>query len=549
MSRKVYFASLLPVVLVLAGCGGKSNSPIPIAKTLSSLSMSVTSVSLSVGAAQQLTVMGHFSDGSQTDLTTAAQWATSNPAVTTVRGGLLTGIASGSATVTASLGNLNSAVAVVVTSLPPPPRTLASLTLNPASELLSAGASQQLALIGNYSDGSQADVTSSASWGTSNPAVATVNGGLLTGMASGNVTVTATLATLSATATVTVDPAHEVLFASDSTNNVIGAWQINVNTGALTPVSGSPFPVAGGQAQGMVVHPSGKFLYLVNQVTPSDPGGITAFSIAADGTLRPVGSETPDTQQGGGGLRAVIDPAGAHVYVASFVSIGAASFTIDPVTGALSQLDPQPFDFQDRHWTKDLAIVNGAIFLTSAGGIDGNTINSDGSAASSTTISRSSTTVPLERLAVSGRTLLYATTSPTPLPGDPNPPDSGHIYGWAVNGDGTLTQITSNPVALSGVQAIVASSSLLFASSPAGITVYAVDSNSGELTEITGSPFPGGNQLGDLNVDPSTKFLYAVNGRQIVAFAIGRGGSLSRVPGSPFSTGNLQPFALASTPF
>jgi hypothetical protein len=376
-----------------------------------------------------------------------------------------------------------------------------------------------------------------------------VSNGFVTGIASGTVTLTATFHPLSVTATVTVDPANEVLFVSDATNNAIGAWHINTDTGALTLVSGSPFPVAGGQAQGMAVHPSGKFLYLVNQITPSDPGGITAFAINADGALTPVGSETPDSQQSGTGLRVVVDPVGAHVYVAGSLSIGAASFTIDPVTGALSPLHPRSFDFQDRHLTEDLAIVNGTIYLTAAGGIDGDAITNDGSASSNTIASMAPSGVPLVRLAVSEGKFLYATASLAPVPGQTGPPESGHIYGWVINGDGSLTQIASTPVALSGAQAIVAFNSLLFASSSAGVTVYAVDAKSGVPKEITRTSFPAGSTAGDLNVDPLGKFLYAVNGNEIMAFAIGNGGTLSKVPGSPFSAGSLQPFALASTPF
>jgi 6-phosphogluconolactonase (cycloisomerase 2 family) len=298
----------------------------------------------------------------------------------------------------------------------------------------------------------------------------------------------------------------------------------------------------------MAVHPSGSFLYTANAPTTSDAGGITAYSISSAGTLAAIGPEVADAQQGGAALHITVDSAGAHAYVAGNIAIGAASYTIDPNSGSLAPLNPQPFDFQNHHGTEDLAIVNGTVYLTSAVGIDSQTINSDGSL-SNTTIGVARTTVLMDRLVVSGGKFLYATTVIVPPPGNPfASPEPGHIYGWTVNGDGSLSPIASTPVALTGVAGIAASANLLFASSPAGVSVYAVDSNTGVLSQIPGSPFSGGAQPGDLAVDHSGKFLYTLNVNQIPGFAIGSGGALNPVPGSPFSTGGLQPSVLVSTP-
>ena len=46
----------------------------------------------------------------------------------------------------------------------------------------------------------------------------------------------------------------------------VSAYTINTTTGALTPVSGSPF-AAGYGLNWLVIHPSGKCLYAVNQVS------------------------------------------------------------------------------------------------------------------------------------------------------------------------------------------------------------------------------------------------------------------------------------------
>ena len=70
--------------------------------------------------------------------------------------------------------------------------TLNAVTLIPASATLSVGASQQFTATGSYSDGSTQNLTSQATWSSSNAAVATVAaGGLATAFASGSTTISA----------------------------------------------------------------------------------------------------------------------------------------------------------------------------------------------------------------------------------------------------------------------------------------------------------------------------------------------------------------------
>jgi len=88
--------------------------------------------------------------------------------------------------------------------------TLASITVygKNAATSVAAGASLQLVAQGNYSDGSIKDITSSATWSTSNAAVATTNAsGLLTSLKSGSVIVSAAQGSISGTMVVTVNGA------------------------------------------------------------------------------------------------------------------------------------------------------------------------------------------------------------------------------------------------------------------------------------------------------------------------------------------------------
>ena len=81
--------------------------------TLTSISVSPGSGLLSVGNTLQLTATGHYSDGSTQNLTSSATWTTSNSKAATVAGGLVTAVADGAASITASSASVSSPVAPV----------------------------------------------------------------------------------------------------------------------------------------------------------------------------------------------------------------------------------------------------------------------------------------------------------------------------------------------------------------------------------------------------------------------------------------------------
>ncbi len=94
---------------------------------------------------------------------------------------------------------------------PPPPPSLTTIAVAPAPIAIDRGQRVQLRAIGTYPDGSTVDVTATASWTSSNPAVATVAAGRVDGQAtSGAATITATVGTTAGTvaATVTATACH-----------------------------------------------------------------------------------------------------------------------------------------------------------------------------------------------------------------------------------------------------------------------------------------------------------------------------------------------------
>jgi hypothetical protein len=87
------------------------------------------------------------------------------------------------------------------------PATLQSVTVTPANSSLAVGSTRQLTATARYSDGSTANMTSSATWSTSDGGIASVApGGLLTAFNAGTVTVGATVSGVTGSTSATVTP-------------------------------------------------------------------------------------------------------------------------------------------------------------------------------------------------------------------------------------------------------------------------------------------------------------------------------------------------------
>ena len=85
------------------------------------------------------------------------------------------------------------------------PPTIASLNVSPANPSAVAGQGQQFTATGNYSNGSQQDLTKTASWSSSNTSISTIDAsGMATTIQAGSTTIGATFGTVSGSTTLTV---------------------------------------------------------------------------------------------------------------------------------------------------------------------------------------------------------------------------------------------------------------------------------------------------------------------------------------------------------
>src|SRR5260370_18378699 len=142
------------------------------------------------------------------------------------------------------------------------------------------------------------------------------------------------------TAPVTYTPT--VAYVANYNANDITGYSVGARSGALSGISGSPFP-AGSGASSVAIDPSGKFSYVAN----ANSGNISAFTISAsNGALTAVpGSPFP----GGTAPSAVaVDPTGRFVYIANAGSRDVSGYTIDRISGALSPISGSPFQVAEN---------------------------------------------------------------------------------------------------------------------------------------------------------------------------------------------------------
>jgi hypothetical protein len=193
--------ALAALLLVATGCSSSSSST--PAANLTGLSITPATVSLQVGGAQQLTATGTYSDGSTQNVTASASWVSSVGTTATVtNSGLVSAVATGTTRITATYGGKTATRDVTVS---PATVTLTSIAIGPNPAAVDVGFTLQLAVTGTFSDSSTLDLTGEASFISSTTSVATVSaGGLVTGVAAGTSTVTATARGKTATRDVTV---------------------------------------------------------------------------------------------------------------------------------------------------------------------------------------------------------------------------------------------------------------------------------------------------------------------------------------------------------
>ena len=174
--------------------------------TLASIAVTPTNPSLGIGVTQTFTATGTFSDGSVSDVSSEASWASSTPAIASIDPGThtVTTLTVGETTISAAVGKVSGSTTLTVSAA-----SLVSIAVTPETSTVAVGGTVALSATGTYSDNSTVDLTQSVTWSSNVSTTALVSNGLgsqgtVTGLASGSATISATLGAVSGSAGVTV---------------------------------------------------------------------------------------------------------------------------------------------------------------------------------------------------------------------------------------------------------------------------------------------------------------------------------------------------------
>ena len=187
---------------ITASAGSASGSAVvTVMQSVASVEVSPSVYELTaLGQTVQLTAEA-FDENGHAVAGAEFSWESSDAAVATVdAGGLVTAVAEGVATITASAGEASGSAVVPVM------QPVASVEVSPSAQTIELGSTLQLTAEA-FDENGEAVAGAEFSWESSDAAVAAVDaGGLVTGVAVGAATITATAGSAQGTAEITVGP-------------------------------------------------------------------------------------------------------------------------------------------------------------------------------------------------------------------------------------------------------------------------------------------------------------------------------------------------------
>jgi len=205
---------------------------------VASVTLSPASASVAAGGATQFTAT--LQDSAGNVLTgRPVTWTSSDSTIATINGsGLATAVAAGTATITATSSGVTGAAPLTVTATNP--ASVASVVVSPTSTSLFVGNTLQLAAALKDAGGN-ALAGRTVTWTSSTPAVATVNAnGLVTAVAAGSASITATSEGVKGTATVTVTAATKPGKVTDLAVSAVSDTSVTLTFMEVSSGTGQP---------------------------------------------------------------------------------------------------------------------------------------------------------------------------------------------------------------------------------------------------------------------------------------------------------------------
>ncbi|MFZ6816850.1 Ig-like domain-containing protein [Undibacterium sp. Ji22W] len=209
--------------------------------TITSITVTPATNTVAVGGTKSFVATALYSDSSTLNITSTAIWSSNQPLIATVNSvGVTTGVSSGLATMSASLGGRTGTADLTVT----PALVMTSITVTPLTPSAAVGATLQFVATAVYNDLSTQNISNTVVWSSSNAIVATISNsapkGLASALAVGNTTITATQGTLNANTnfTVTAPLVAGINLRTAATFGVLAGNSITNNSGGLTLITG-----------------------------------------------------------------------------------------------------------------------------------------------------------------------------------------------------------------------------------------------------------------------------------------------------------------------
>jgi 6-phosphogluconolactonase len=334
---------------------------------------------------------------------------------------------------------------------------------------------------------------------------------------------------------------NHFIYATIPATNQLVVFREDPYSGVLTQLAESPYTIGSGP-QAVVLHPSGKYLYVAN--AGEDENDISLFDINSDGTVSEV---TPRTSVGSLPFFLAMDPGGAYLYVANVQSNTVSVLAINASSGALTPIAGSPF--QTNLAAKNMQIApSGKYLYISAPIQSGN---------------QSLGLVAVFSLNAGVPTLISQTNT-----ADNNPsglaisPNGAYLYTanatansisiYTIASNGALSEVTGSPLSANFSRPVALTldpqGAYLYVADQGGggtgttsssnIASFTISSSTGFPAEVTDSPFASEAQSSFVVLDPTEPYLFVGNqasGSGIQAFGVSSG-SLNTI--ATYSVGN-----------
>ena len=327
------------------------------------------------------------------------------------------------------------------------------------------------------------------------------------------------------------------MFIPNAGSSNVAVKNLNLVDGSTTDVAQA---AAGTTPRMAKTHPNQNFVYVSNQTS----GDISVYTVGSGGALTAVtGSPFPAPD---GAVAITVDPSGRVLYAAG-TGNQIRSYTIDS-NGGLSNPANVALTSVPTIVAPVFTRTANGLFLNVAGtnggvaSIETFTVNEGNGALTANSISNVAGGTHVDGLSLhpSGTVLVAAVE-------DLNNANASALLPLSLNANGSLTQVNGSQVALNfdcGNTAM-SNAGIVYVGSDSSnnVSAFTVNGTTGALTAVAGSPFAAG-QISDFVVlDPRNTLLYTVDsaGSRLSGFLVGADGSLTVGAGALNSTQMVVP--------